>query len=215
MVWFLLIHNIYNLVLFIFFLAGLRTVHPDRYPSNVAGRLRDRPRLHICHSQTTADDHLGGGKTADPDVPQFAWPAQRCDDRRPTNVRHRLRGNGAELQHCGRRLKSKTAHLQSRSPRTRSSRSPANQSLWPRPESHVAGLWFRWRRWCGRWRWRWRTGVATVAWSGLSSALRSLASSCSVAHAFGSYDTCACATMSDSYYMLAYIFFVNIYIWLC
>lgn len=180
---------------------GLRTVHANRHPSDAAGRLRDRPRVHICDAQTAANDHLRGGQTAHPDVPQFAGSAERRDDRRPTHVGHRLRGDGAQLQHCGRRLKSKTAHLQSRPPWTRAPRPPANDALRPRPKPHVAGLRQRWRwrrrwrhcrRWCGQ---RW-TGVTAVARTRVSSAFGSLAPSCAVAHTLGAHDARARATMS-------------------
>ena len=39
-------------------LAGIRAFHTDRDPGHVTGGLRDRPRLHLRHTQAPAHDHL-------------------------------------------------------------------------------------------------------------------------------------------------------------
>lgn len=128
-----------SLSLFLSRCAGLRAVDADRDSGDAAGGQRDGARLHICHAQAAADDHIGGGQAAHTDVPQFAGSA-KCRRRRSAHVRDRLRGDGAELQHRRRGLQSKTIDL--RPSRARSSRPPpgAALALQPRAEPHAVRL---------------------------------------------------------------------------
>lgn len=88
--------------------AGVRTVNADRHPGDAAGRIRDRPRLYLRHQEAAADDNQRGGEGVDTDVSQFARPTSWISIRRPTDVRYRIRGNGADVQHQRRGLESKT-----------------------------------------------------------------------------------------------------------
>lgn len=71
-------------------LSGVRAVDADGHASDAAGGLGDGPRLYFRDAQAAADDHVGGGQGADPDVPELAGPVpERL--RRPADVGDRLR----------------------------------------------------------------------------------------------------------------------------
>lgn len=96
-------------LLFVFFLllAGVRVVDANRHAGDAVGGIGDGPCVHLCHTKAAADDHFGGGQGAHPDVPQQSRSTRGRFRRRSTHVRHRLRGDGAHLQHQRRWFESK------------------------------------------------------------------------------------------------------------
>ena len=67
-----------------------------RDPGYGAGGLGDWSRVHVRHAEAAADDHLGGGQGAHPDLPQQPGPG------RGRGARRRRRG---ELPHDGDRVR--------------------------------------------------------------------------------------------------------------
>lgn len=78
----------------IHFFPGLRALNVNGYASDVAGRLGDRPRVHIRDAEAAADDHIGFGQATDSDVSE---QPRSADDQRAAHGGHRLRGDRAHL----------------------------------------------------------------------------------------------------------------------
>lgn len=140
----------YSNVLLLFFplspSPGLRTVDPDGHPGDAVGGLRDGPRVHVRDAEAAADDHVGGGQGADPDVPELTGSAERSTDGRPAHECDRVRGDGAELQHRRRGLQSKAIGVRPSWARAfRASTGGGRRSLWPGPKPDATDVWWRWR----------------------------------------------------------------------
>lgn len=87
--------------------AGVRAVDADGHAGSAPGGQRDGSRVHVCHAQASAHDHVGDGQGAHPDVPQLArLAAARGPLVRPEDERHRLPGDRPHLssERGGRRL---------------------------------------------------------------------------------------------------------------
>lgn len=87
--------------------TGVRTVDADRDTGDAVSSERNRPRVHLCDAQAAADDYKRGRQGADPDVSQQPGSAAVGLVRRPEDVRDRIRGNRADVQHRRRRAESK------------------------------------------------------------------------------------------------------------
>lgn len=76
------------------FFPGLRAINVNGDASDVAGRLRNRPCVHICDTEAAAYDHVRLWQAADTDVSEQPRPA---DNQRAAHGGHRLRGDRAHL----------------------------------------------------------------------------------------------------------------------
>ena len=123
------------------FPSGLRTVDADRNSGDVAGGERDGPRLHLRDAEAAADDHLGGGKGADPDVPQLAGSSQQHGG--PADVGHGLRGDGADVHLARRGPESKADDVHGSYPAHAVASARFVSAGWVarRPQRHVGPRW--------------------------------------------------------------------------
>ena len=78
--------------------AGVRAVDVDGDAGDAAGGERDRPRVHVRHAKTPTDDHLRRRKGADPNLSELAGSSAEHRIVGSTDVRVRLRRNGAHVQ---------------------------------------------------------------------------------------------------------------------
>lgn len=63
------------------FVAGVRAVNVNWYPSDAAGGLRDGTRVHICYTQTTTDDNQRSWQGPYTDVLKFTGSTGRFGGR--------------------------------------------------------------------------------------------------------------------------------------
>ena len=90
------------------FFSGIRIVDTNGHAGDVARGERDRARLHIRNTKTSAHDHVRRWKGPHPDMPELARPSSDGLDKRSAHVRFRVRRNGVDVQRGRQRTTGKS-----------------------------------------------------------------------------------------------------------